>query len=70
VNSLLDKAYVNNIAAKPALLRAAYWPLYPALHRDKNAAQRDAAFQNEALGCTLPPLRDSKMELLAGMTLF
>jgi hypothetical protein len=31
-----------------------------------NDVQRDGTFQNEALGCTLTPTQDSRIEILAG----
>jgi hypothetical protein len=55
---------VNNIAAKPALLRTAYCFLLCVMQL------RDAAFQNEALGCTLAASPDSKIKVLDGIALF
>jgi len=48
----------------PRIYEAARTPLTG--HADGNDVQRDGTFQNEAVGCTLTPAQDSKMEILAG----
>ncbi|MGA9056312.1 MAG: hypothetical protein WB763_07335 [Terriglobia bacterium] len=51
-------------------LPTAYCLLFPETRQGRNPAQRDWTLQNEAVACTLPASPDSKMEVLAGMTLF